>query len=243
MEHKRSPDPGARLQLLRYVVRVLVQWYDENKQQLPLPAVLPLLAHQGPEGWTCSCEFADLFGPVPEALRRYLPSFQHALIDLAPMDHRTLSAEVRLRAFLKALKYSRRPDFADCVDIVFAELPALDDRDLFVILTYLEGPMAANNISIADTIERVDPDRNELAGRWYGRNYYDKGKAEGHAEGFAEGEAKGEAKLLICLLEKLFGDVPPHVRQRIASADARSIELWAQRVLDVRDLESVFGSD
>jgi hypothetical protein len=37
LEHKSSPDPGARLQLLRYVVRMLVQWYDQNKQQLPLP--------------------------------------------------------------------------------------------------------------------------------------------------------------------------------------------------------------
>src|SRR5262249_19656234 len=83
MEHKSSPDPVARLQLLRYVVRMLVQWYEQNEQKLPLPPVLPLLAHQGPEGWEISCEFADLFGTVPEPLRPYLPSFRHALVDLA----------------------------------------------------------------------------------------------------------------------------------------------------------------
>jgi predicted transposase YdaD len=94
-EHKSSPDPSARLQLLRYVVRVLTHWYDRNQQQLPLPPVLPLLAHQGPEGWTFSCEFVDLFGTVPESLVLYLPSFRHALVDLAPMDDSTLSAEVR----------------------------------------------------------------------------------------------------------------------------------------------------
>jgi len=64
MEHKSSLDAGARLQLLRYVVRILIQ---------------------------------------------YIPSFRHALVDLAPMDDRTLSVETRLRAFLKALKYSRHP--------------------------------------------------------------------------------------------------------------------------------------
>jgi len=248
MEHKSAPDPGARLQLLRYVVRVLVQWYEQNNRQLPLPPVLPLLTHQGPEGWSVSCEFTDLFGSVPDVLRSYLPSFQHALIDLAPMDDRTLSGEVRLRAFLKALKYSRRADFADRINIVLAEVPVLDNRDLYVILTYLEGPMAANNISIEETMERIDPERNDLVpGWWYGRRYYEKGLAEGEARGEAKGEARGEArgeaKLLTCLLERRFGTVPDSVRQRIASADVGCIEAWAQRVLDAPDLQSVFDAN
>src|SRR6266704_7175255 len=32
VEHKSSPDQGARLQLLRYIVRVLVNWYEQNQQ-------------------------------------------------------------------------------------------------------------------------------------------------------------------------------------------------------------------
>jgi hypothetical protein len=89
-------------------------------------------------------------------------------------------------------------------------------------------------------MERVDPERKELVGAWYGRPYYEKGKAEGFAEGEAQGEAKGEAKLLTCLLQKRFGAIPIPVRQRIASADAACIEKWAQRVIDAPDLESVF---
>jgi hypothetical protein len=81
------------LQLLRYVVRMLVHWYDQNKQQLPLPPVLPLLVHQGPGGWTLSCEFSDLFGSVPEPLRPYLRSFRHALVDLPLIDARPEGAD------------------------------------------------------------------------------------------------------------------------------------------------------
>lgn len=112
LEHKSSPYPGARLQLLRYVVRILTQWYEQNQPKLPLPPVLPLLANQGPDGWKYSCEFADLFGAVPAPLAPYLPSFRHALVDLAQVEDPALSTEVRLRAFLKALKYSRRVDLA-----------------------------------------------------------------------------------------------------------------------------------
>ncbi|KAF0137140.1 MAG: hypothetical protein FD153_1769, partial [Rhodospirillaceae bacterium] len=40
-EHKSAPDSLARLQLLRYVVRVLIRWVGERRRQrlpfLPLP--------------------------------------------------------------------------------------------------------------------------------------------------------------------------------------------------------------
>src|ERR1700761_3541282 len=86
LEHKSSPDEGARLQLLRYIVRLLTNWYEQSGGRLPLPPVLPLLAHQGPGTWAFSCEFADLFGDAPAALRPYLPTFRHALVDLAATE-------------------------------------------------------------------------------------------------------------------------------------------------------------
>jgi predicted transposase YdaD len=123
LEHKSSPDQGASLQLLRYIVRVLADWYEQNDRQLPLPAVFPLLVHQGPGRWTVSCEFADLFGTPAEPLRPHLPAFRHALVDLGQVPDRDLSGHTRLRAFLKPLKYSRRPDLPKHLEIVLAELP------------------------------------------------------------------------------------------------------------------------
>jgi Putative transposase, YhgA-like len=108
VEHKSSPDQVARLQLLRYVVRILTRWYKEN-ERLPLPPVLPLVAHHGPDGWGISCEFQDLFGDVAAPLRRYMISFRHALVDFALIEDGALSAHIRLRSHLKALKYALRP--------------------------------------------------------------------------------------------------------------------------------------
>lgn len=232
MEHKSSPDPGARLQLLRYVVRILVHWYEQNQQQLPLPPLLPLLVHQGPDGWEFSCEFADLFGPVPEPLRPYLPSFRHALVDLAHVDDSDLSTEVRLRAFLKALKYNRRPDLPARIEVVLAEAPELPDRDVIVILTYLDkGPTALNNNLIRETLERLVPDRKEKIMGWLTQPYYEKGVAE------------GEAKMLARFLERRFGALPSDVRQRIFASDVGSIEAWHEHAFDAPDLQSIFGSN
>jgi predicted transposase/invertase (TIGR01784 family) len=236
MEHKSSPDPGARLQLLRYVVRVLSDCYEQSKRRLPLPPVLPLLAHQGPEGWTISCDFADLFGDVPDPLRLYLPSFRHALVDLTRLDDQHLSVDVRLRAFLKTLKYSRRDDLPACIDIVLAEVPVLGKRDLLVILNYLnKGPIALNSKVMHDALVRIVPERKEQIMGWFSQPYYE--------QGIVEGEARGEAKVLALLLERRFGGLPASVRERIFAADVGSIEGWVKRVFDAPDLESVFGAN
>jgi predicted transposase/invertase (TIGR01784 family) len=241
VEHKSSPEPGARLQLLRYIVRVLVNWYEQNQQQLPLPVVLPLLVHQGPGSWAISCEFADLFGNVPGPLQPYLPSFRHALVDLTQMDDGALSGQMRLRAFLKALKYSRRPDLPQRIDILLAEAPMLEETDLVLILTYLDkGPIAVSNTVLREALQRLVPEQTERIMGWLTQPYYEKGKAEGRTEGRAEGRAEGEARILVRLIEKRFGVVPPQLRQRILAADVETVEQWVERVLDAPNLQSVF---
>ena len=140
-----------------------------------------------------------------------------------------MSGETRLRAFLKALKYRRRPDLNACIDIVLAEAPALEDEDLFVILTYLEtGSTALSNKVVRETLERLVPERKERILGPLTQPYYEKGLAE------------GEAKILTLLLETRFGALPADFRQRISAADAGAIEAWATRAVEARDLQSVF---
>jgi predicted transposase/invertase (TIGR01784 family) len=246
LEHKSSPDEGARLQLLRYVVRVLTNWYEQNERRLPLPPVLPLLAHQGPGDWTFSCEFVDLFGTVPAPLRPYLPAFRHALVDLAATQDEALSATARLRAFLKALKYGRRPDLPERLDIILAEAAALERRDLLLILTYLDkGPVAVSLETIRQVLHRRMPEREEQIMGWLTQPYFEqgveKGIQQGRAEGHAEGHAEGQAKSLVRLLERRFGPLPAHLRKRVFAADVQSLDTWFDRAIDAADLQSVFA--
>ena len=250
-EHKSSSDPAARLQLLRYVVRILVTCYEENGRHFPLPAVLPLLVHQGPGSWSVSCEFADLFGAVPEALRRYLPSFRHALVDLAQTEDRALSGQPRLRAFLKALKYCRRPDLPQLLDILLAEVPELTKEDLGSIFGYIgKGPIEVPYTLVYGALERIVPERRQQIMGWLTEPFYQRGKdegraegrSEGHAEGRVEGRVEGEAHIFVRLMEKRFGVVPPELRERIRAANAATLEMWVERILEAPDLQSVFES-
>jgi predicted transposase/invertase (TIGR01784 family) len=246
LEHKSASDDGTRLQLLRYIVRLLTNWYEQNGGTLPLPPVLSLVAHQGPGEWIVSCEFADLFGGVSPALRAYLPSFRHVLVDLPTIPDESLSTIARLRALLKALKYARRPELPERLDIILAEAGLLERRDLLLILTYLDkGPVAVSRELMRQVLRRRVPDREEQIMGWITQPYFEEGleqgRAAGRTEGRAEGRAEGQARSLVRLLEKRFGTLPEPLRSEVFDADEQTLDAWLDRVFDAADLQAVFA--
>ena len=236
MEHKSSPDEATRLQLLRYIVRILTRWYKEH-ERLPLPPVLPLVAHHGPDGWELSCEFQELFDAVPEPLRPYTISFRHALVDFARIEDNALSAQIRLRAFLKALKYVLRRDLPERLDVLLAEGAQLPIVDVVEILAYIgKGPVPVSPEALREAVKRFMPDYVENIMRSFGKEYF----ADGFAAGEARGKAEGEAQALVRLLEKRIGAVSEALRARIFAADLASIEAWFDRAIEATEFESVF---
>ena len=233
LEHKTSRDPATRLQLLRYIVRVLAKWYDEH-ERLPLPLVVPLVAHQGPGRWTLSTEFIDLFGSVPEPLRPYTLSFRHALVDLPCIDDDELSADRLLGAYLRALKYGRREDLPRQLEFIL--VPELPDVDLEIILHYIDsGPIVVSPESLQAALRSIETGRRERIMGHFSREF--------EALGEARGEARGEGRALLRLLEKRFGQVPARVRERISTTtDLASLEAWFDRALEVNELNSIFPS-
>jgi hypothetical protein len=182
----------------------------------------------------------DLFGEVPAALRPYLPSFKHTLVDLSRVADPDLSAMTRLRAFLKALKYARRPDLRELIYVVLAESAELEERDLFIILRYLDrGAARMTNEELREIIRKSIPEGPEAGAGWITGPYYVKGLMEGQEKGIA----KGKAALLARFLEKRFGELPESLRQRIFDADVETIDAWADRAFEAPSLQAVFESN
>jgi hypothetical protein len=67
-------------------------------------------------------------------------------------------------------------------------------------------------------------------------------KIEEEAE--QRGEERGKqieaSQILRLLLERRFGPLPSWALDRVAAADKLTLETWAARLLDVRDLEELF---
>lgn len=67
------------------------------------------------------------------------------------------------------------------------------------------------------------------------------GEAIGEVRGKSKGRTEGETILLQRQLTRKFGPLPKNALQRLAQADAETLLVWGERVLDARSLDEVWG--
>jgi hypothetical protein len=107
--------------------------------------------------------------------------------------------------------------------------------DMVRILRYIDrGPIFVSGESLQAPLRLLERNRRENIMGHVMRHF--------SREIEARGEAKGRAVALLQLLEKRFGTVSSHIRERIVTADIASIEAWFDQALDSQDLNSVFGA-
>ncbi|MEO1892308.1 MAG: DUF4351 domain-containing protein [Alcanivorax sp.] len=63
----------------------------------------------------------------------------------------------------------------------------------------------------------------------------------GVRQGVEQGRLDGERALVLRLVQRRFGEVPPSVHKRLQSAAQHQLETWADRVLDADSLDDIFG--
>ncbi|MFM7254236.1 MAG: DUF4351 domain-containing protein [Betaproteobacteria bacterium] len=68
------------------------------------------------------------------------------------------------------------------------------------------------------------------------------GMQQGIQQGMQQGMQQGEVAVLKRLLHKRFGELPEEVELRLHKATLEQLEVWADRVLDARTINEVFGS-
>lgn len=71
----------------------------------------------------------------------------------------------------------------------------------------------------------------------------EKGIQQGLHEGIFRGIHEGEAALLLRQIKHRFGHVPEVYLQRIQQADAETLLIWGERVLDASTLEEIFNTN
>jgi flagellar biosynthesis/type III secretory pathway protein FliH len=66
------------------------------------------------------------------------------------------------------------------------------------------------------------------------------GLEQGRSEGREEGLREGEARMLQRQLRRRFGELPSWVTARLRDAAPEQLERWAEHLLEVESLESLF---
>ncbi|MGK0187607.1 MAG: putative transposase YdaD [Verrucomicrobiales bacterium] len=233
-EHQSNVDPIMPLRLLSYMVQIFSAHHERHG--LPLPPVIGFVLHQGPDKWTVSQHFDQLFDlpddPVmKQALLPFLPNFQHGLLDLTQCDPGQDEDVRSVRIVLQLMKLAREKRLLEFFDwLVMACQSFLEDlpsRRLETLLLY--ALHADSNLDIEQLARNVESSKQlqKLT-----MSVAEKLKAEGKAEGKIEGKTEGKIEGLwigrIQLLQTLMG--------KEASTDE---DLTAQSIEELQEMFEV----
>jgi hypothetical protein len=93
---------------MRLLVYMVMRWQQRTDGKWPV--MIPFVLHQGPDRWTVSTCFEDLF-KLPEELKAellpYVPKFRHGLLDLSRPEAIRDGLDPKVEVILRLMKAAR----------------------------------------------------------------------------------------------------------------------------------------
>ena len=246
-EHKSYPDRFVCLQLLRYLVSI---WELHRKQHpgcVALPLIIPIVVYHGktPQRAVRIAELIDL--PSMD-LTCYVPDFHMAFLDFSPRSDQDIKGQIMLRLVLSCFRAKNQPTAVQRVADILRLLSQLDDSATSMhwvqtIFRYLTQTMDIDRGVVHDLVKEYFTPIKEDSIMTLAEQWLQEGLQKGRMEGRMEGEAKGRSAILNRQLAKRFGQGILDIRtqERLRTATPEQLDLWAERILDAKTIDDVFG--
>jgi predicted transposase/invertase (TIGR01784 family) len=241
-EHQSKVDRWMAFRLLCYLVAIWKSYRARHPRARRLPAILPVVVHHSPTGWTAPVAFEELLdvdAELYDALGPHMPRFRFLLDDLSAQSDADLRARSRMtaggRIVVLSLKHGR-DQMAARISVLAPDGRAPAARDVLVsVLRY-----------ILETSPTEPAKVRELLARQVGHKEADKMltaaerlRREGEARGVQKGELLGKRAALLLQLRQRFGRIPAAAAAHIDKADGTELDVWFSRVLTAASLTEV----
>lgn len=241
LEHQSTVDPLMPYRLLRYLVRIWEDWRRKYPKAKRLPAIVPIVLHQGPGPWDGPVtlhELLDLPDELANTIGRYVPRLEITLDDLgadSPEAAAALAgpAEVRLaRAVLRAA----RDDGVDVLELFDRLAPVVKDllrepggEEGFKIL--VRYTVTVRKADVGALVDRVRRTIGEKAGEVV---------MSTAQELIEQGKRENARSTLEDLLTQLPGQLEDKTKKRLEDASLAELRAWTLRVVDAKTVADVF---
>jgi hypothetical protein len=212
LEFQSTSDPFMAVRMLTYVGLLLEEIISKEslKPGDRLPAVLPLVLHNGRSRWRAPLRLESLFAPVPRDLRRHLPRLNYLLIDERRLDlDRPELRRNPTAAFFRLETNEEAEVLPDLYQHLDDLLPTEDSALRRAVRSWFDAAVrrAFPDAIISEGVNLKEaPMLEENLIRWR-----DKVLQEGRLE--AHREARRE--VLLELLVQRFGRLPTKVRRQV----------------------------
>jgi hypothetical protein len=241
-EHQSKVDPWMAFRLLCYLVAIWKSCRAQHPRAQKLPAILPIVVHHSPTGWTAPVAFEDMLdvdAALLDAFGPHVPRFRFLLDDLSSQTDADLRARTEMtaggRVAILSLKHGR-DHVALRIRVLAPDGRSPSARDVMAsVLRY-----------ILET-SRADPATlRGLLARQVGREEAEKMLTTAEMlrrEGEARGKAEGKREALLLLLRQRFGRLPAAVVSSIGKAGATEVDSWFRRGITASSLDEVLEAD
>ncbi len=231
--------------LLCYLVAIWKGYRAQHPRAKKLPAILPIVVHHSPTGWTAPVAFEDVLDVDAELLAAFgphVPRFRFLLDDLSAQTDADLRARTQMtaggRVAILSLKHGR-DQVAMRIRVLAPDGRAPAARDVLAsVLRY-----------ILETSRAEPATLRELLARQVGRKAAEEImttaemlRREGEARGVKKGEVLSKRGTLLLQLRQRFGRLPAAAVARIDKAGAAELDVWAGRVLTASSVDEVLGA-
>jgi predicted transposase YdaD len=262
LEHQSSVDRWMALRMLRYVVRQVERWRQENPERALLPVIIPLVMYHGPEGaWTAPRRVEDLFDLPEEERERWgelVPRFEYLLDDLTAEREEALKKRPGpplARLAWLVLRHGRSEELARKLPewvALFARVQEGPEgaEHLVVLIRYLlwVGDESVHEAARGVLHSVLDEQRAEELMRSYGEQLIERGLQQGLARGREEGLqrglqrglSRGRAEDILRILAARGVQADEAARQHILTCtDVATLDRWFDRSLNATTLADV----
>jgi hypothetical protein len=234
LEFQSTSDSFMAVRLLTYVSLLLEEIIRREKLKPGdrLPAVLPLVLHNGKRPWRAPRDLRDLFAEVPAELRQYLPRLRYLLLDEGRLDlDRPELAQNRIATLFQIEAAGTSEDFPllsrKLADLLARETDPEFRRILngwFISLVHRTFPGAI----ISATMDLMEaPMLEETAQEW-------------RKQALREGAISGMRELLLQMMTTRFGRLPAGVRLRVEGISSKQeLRKLGRKVLAAKSLQQL----
>jgi hypothetical protein len=204
-----------------------------------LPAILPVVLHNGSARWRAAEDLGSLLQPLPVGIEKFGANIRYILVDEGRYDDAALARHDNFVASLFRLEQCRELERVEVlVGDLIGKLNASGEESLRrAFAAWLEKVVLRRLAGERTTISDLRESKTMLSER------FDEWEAQFRREGMQEGLKKGEAALLTRQLQRRFGELPNSVHTRLHGARIDEIESWGERLLEVSSLEELFTEE
>ncbi len=238
--------------LLVYMTAIWLDYFKNcdkdarKRKSFCLPAVIPIVLHNGEKSWTASRRFKEMIDRS-ELFGNYIVDFEYVLVSIRELDKSQIKKSNTLvdNIFLADKKQTRK-EWTDNISELLQRIRQMETEDLNEWITWFSNVIRKLNEEerkiLIEQIKKGDVnsmcssfERLLMKENAQGRK---EGKAEGKIEGKAEGKIEGKAEAVIELLEEL-GEPSDELKKHIMEqTDIKVLSRWLKDAARIESIEA-----